>query len=95
VSQQRRRRPGQGKKKPKQASSKEFWGSDTAEDEQLHTIRALHDPTPLVRSLGAPPLPGHEQVAVHYFSAMYDKAASLANALAATAGLLAAEDDEE
>jgi hypothetical protein len=94
MSQQRRRRPGQGKKKAKQPSTKEFWGSDTVEDEQLHTIRALEDPTPLVRSLGVPPLPGHEAVAVHYFSAMYDKAASLANALAATAGLLADQDED-
>jgi hypothetical protein len=95
MSQPRRRRQGQGKKKPKQPSTREFWGTDPAEDEPLHTIRALEDPTPLVRSLGPPPLPGHEQVAVHYFAAMYDKAASLANALAATAGLLAAEDEHE
>ncbi len=92
MSTQRRRRSGQ-KKKNKQASAIEFWGTDVPEDDELHTFRALDDPTPLVRSLGPPPLPGQEQVAVHYFTAVYDKAAALANALAATAGLLA--DDEE
>jgi hypothetical protein len=42
----------------------------------------------MVLSLGPPPLPGHDQLAEHYFTAVYDKASSLATALAATADLL-------
>jgi hypothetical protein len=51
----------------------------------------------MIRSLGAPPFPGGETIAEHYFAAVYQKAASLATALAAASGLLdaTAADDEE
>jgi len=42
----------------------------------------------MIRSLGPPPLTGHEQAGEYYFEVMYDKAAALAAALAAAAGLL-------
>lgn len=60
-------------------------------------IRAVADPTALVRSLGQPPLGNQSTVAQHYLSAVIERAAALAAALAATADLLAAgdEDDEE
>ena len=42
----------------------------------------------MLRSLSSPPLPGRETVAVHYFAAVAEKAASLAVALAAASELL-------
>jgi hypothetical protein len=42
----------------------------------------------MIRSLGPPPLPGHEQAAEAYFAVVYDKAAALAAALAAASNLL-------
>ncbi len=57
------------------------------------------DPTTLLRSLGDPPLQGQGAVAEHYLAAVLERAAGLATALAAAAGLLADanadEDDAE
>lgn len=52
------------------------------------------DPRMLVRSLGDPPLAGQGAVAEHYLGAVLDRAAGLATALAAAAGLLADPPDE-
>lgn len=57
-------------------------------------IRPASDPTALVRSLGDPPLPGQAAVAEHYLSAVIERAAVLASALAASADLLAPDDEE-
>jgi hypothetical protein len=46
------------------------------------------DPTGLIRSLGDPPLQGHATVGGHYLIAVVERAAGLATALAAAAGLL-------
>ena len=51
------------------------------------------DPTAVLRSLGDPPLPGQGQVAEHYLAAVVERAAVVATALAASAGLLAERDD--
>jgi len=53
------------------------------------------DPTALLRSLGPPPFPAHGAAAEHYLAAVVERAANLAIALAATAGLLAAPDAAE
>jgi hypothetical protein len=45
-----------------------------------------------VRSLGRPPLQGHETIAAHYFEAVYDRSVVLAGALAAAGDLI--EPDE-
>jgi hypothetical protein len=52
-----------------------------------------NDATALLRSLGDPPLQGQGAAARHYLAAVVERAAVLATALAATAGLLA--DPEE
>lgn len=52
-------------------------------------IEPANDPRMLVRSLGDPPLAGQGAVAEHYLGAVVDRAAGLATALAAAAGLLA------
>ncbi len=61
-----------------------------------HPIEPADDPTALLRSLGHPPLQGQGTVGEHYMAAVVERAAGLATALAATAGLLAepAADDE-
>ncbi|MGQ0434985.1 MAG: hypothetical protein ACT452_21565 [Microthrixaceae bacterium] len=52
-------------------------------------IAPATDPRMLLRSLGDPPLAGQGAVAEHYIGAVLDRAAGLATALAAAAGLLA------
>jgi hypothetical protein len=54
-------------------------------------IRPAGDPTAVLRSLGDPPLPGQGQVSEHYLAAVIERAAVVATALAASAGLLASE----
>jgi len=51
-------------------------------------IQITDDPAAVPRSLGTPPLPGHEAIAVHYFTAVYDRAVATAGALAAAGGLI-------
>lgn len=58
-------------------------------------IRPSEDPTAMIRSLGPPPFPGGETLAEHYFAATYDKAASVAIALAAASDLLDTEAPED
>ena len=60
-------------------------------------ITPAADPTAVLRSLGDPPLPGQGAVAQHYLAAVVERAAGLATALAAAAGLLgsARSEDEE
>jgi len=47
------------------------------------------DPAALLLSLGEVPLPGQGAVAGHYVAAVVERAAGLATALAAAAGMLA------
>ena len=88
------RSQSQGRRR--QPPVRDFWGHtdhDAADD--VDAIRPIDDPAVLVRSLGPPPLPGHETAAGHYFEAVYDKAANLAVALAAASGLLATEEPDD
>jgi hypothetical protein len=57
-------------------------------------IAPAADPTALLRSLGDPPLPGRGVAAEAYMAAVVERAAGLATALAATAGLLAEPEEE-
>lgn len=57
-------------------------------------IEPAADPRTTLRSLGDPPLAGQGAVAEHYMGAVVDRAAALATALAAAAGLLAEPADE-
>src|SRR5207248_6085506 len=74
-------------------SGSDFWGSSNTEADAAETIRMSDDPAAMVRSLGPPPLPGHEQAAEAYFAVVYDKAAALAAALAAASNLLQTDED--
>jgi hypothetical protein len=73
------------------APPRDFWGTEKADDDRHPVISRSDHPTALIDSLGPPPFPGGE-IAQHYFDAVYDRAAALALALAASAGLF--EDDD-
>jgi hypothetical protein len=55
-------------------------------------VRITTDPAAVVRSLGRPPLSGHHNVAEHYFTAVYERAVTLASALAAAGDLVEPDD---
>ena len=91
---------GQGQKGgggggPSKAKKKlvDFWEVKGATPTDLAAaVSVPDDPTALVRSLGAPALPGQGANAEHYFTAVYDKASHVAYALAVANGLLADAD---
>jgi hypothetical protein len=90
----RRRSSNRGGQRPTAAQVRDFWGDDAADDAADDTIVEPNrlitpgvDPTALVESLGPLPFPGGG-VAQHYFRLVYERAAGLAVALAAAAGLL-------
>jgi hypothetical protein len=58
-------------------------------------IRPAGDPTAFIHSVGDPPLQGQGAVAEHYLAAVIERAAGLASALAASAGLLERDAPEE
>jgi hypothetical protein len=74
-------------------STTEFWGRADAFDHEVARLAPPDDATPLISSLGPPPLPSRETIAEHYFATVYDKASSLAVALAAAADLLGTEEE--
>lgn len=86
-SQSRRRQQGRG---PGQARNDGagFWGEPSALPREQPEVRITEDPAAVVRSLGEPPLAGHETIAGHYFDAVYDRAVAFAGALAAAGGLI-------
>lgn len=97
MSSKRRRKPGAkgGGNQHKQPEVRDFWGEEfDAELIPLRPIVPSHDPSTMVRSLGAPPLGARDAAAEHYFAAVYDRATGLAMALAATADLLEFETEE-
>jgi hypothetical protein len=56
-------------------------------------VRITDVPAAVPHSLGPPPLPGgHDTIAAHYFTAVYDRAVTLAGALAAAGGMIKPED---
>ena len=93
ASSPRRRRAGERPRGRRRAApQRDFWGNEATESDEPPLIVPATDPTVMLHSLSSPPLPGRETVAVHYFAAVAEKAASLAFALAAASDLL---DDEE
>jgi hypothetical protein len=87
----RRRSSSRGGQRPTAAQSRDFWGDDNVDSDTIvepnRLITPGVDPTALVESLGPLPFPGGG-VAQHYFRLVYERAAGLAVALAAAAGLL-------
>lgn len=69
-----------------------FWGNPADLPSARQAIHITDDPDATVRSLGPPPLPGHEEIAGHYFAAVYDRAVAIAGALAAVGGMIEPEE---
>ena len=93
-----RRRKGSksGAAAKKRGGGVEFWGRQPTDDDlEVDDIVPALDPSAMVRSLGAVPLPSREHVAGHYFVSVYEKSAGLATALAAAADLLPSDDANE
>lgn len=65
-----------------------FWGDPAKLPPARTDVRMTDHPAAVPQSLGAPPLPGHEAIAEHYFGAVYDRAVTTAGALAAAGGLI-------
>ena len=90
---QRKRTNQRQPARPKEQKAPDLWRSVPAlPDPQL--IVPTDDVTALVRSLGDPPLPGKSVVAGHYVSAVVERAAALAAALATSADLLGNPSDD-
>ncbi|MFT7598248.1 MAG: hypothetical protein ACI8TP_001169 [Acidimicrobiales bacterium] len=81
-SKRRRKNKGGG------AKTGQFWGEVEKLPEPKDTVRITKDPAAVIRSLGRPPLNGHEQIAEHYFEAVYQRSVTLASALAAAGDLI-------
>jgi hypothetical protein len=69
-----------------------FWGDPALLPEARKDVSITDDASAVPRSLGAPPLPGHEVIAEQYFGVVYDRAVTTAGLLAAAGGLIDAED---
>ena len=87
---QRNRRTKQGQRQRQSGAA--FWGDAAALPQPRSDIRITEDPAAVARSLGQPPLTGHEAIAEHYFTAVYDRAVTLASAVATAGGLISQED---
>jgi hypothetical protein len=90
----RRRQKGRGRG-PARIEGAGFWGSTAKLPSERPDVHINEDAAAVVRSLGPPPLSGHETIAEHYFAAVYDRAVGLAGALAAAGGLIKPEELEE
>lgn len=77
---------GGGQRKTEDGTT--FWGDASALPTDPPEVRITDDAAAVPRSLGEPPLPGHREVAEHYFAAIYDRAVATAGALAAAGGLI-------
>jgi hypothetical protein len=84
----RRRKPT----RPAAVDHRAFWGEPARLPRDETSVRITSDPAAVVRSLGRPPLSGHHNVAEHYFTAVYDRAVTLASALAAAGDLIEPDD---
>jgi len=80
-------------RKSKRKQQQNFWGDVALAEREEPPVYITGDPAAVVRSLGSPPLSGHETVAEHYFDAVYERSVGLASALAAAADLLEEELD--
>lgn len=80
------------KNKPKVADVAAFWGDKETLPDAPSEFRITTDATAVVRSLGRPPLAGHETAAEHYLAPIYNRAVMLASALGAAGDLVEPED---
>ncbi len=88
-----KKRGGRSRKKSVSPKAiKEFWGDAETVPRPEHNLRIAKDTSAVVRSLGRPPMGGQDTLAEHYFVAVYDRAVTLASALAAAGDLIEPEE---
>jgi hypothetical protein len=81
-----RRRTSQRRRPPAQRPVADLWGEPLPLPE-VEPIAPSADPTALIRSLGDPPLAGGTDVVLH-LATVVDRTATIAAAIALSAGLL-------
>lgn len=69
-----------------------FWGDPRRLPDPITDVKVADEPAAVVHSLGPPPLPSREEIAKHYFTAVYDKITAVAGAVAGAAGIVEVED---
>ena len=90
----RRSTPARRNQRRRSAPTRDFWGTEQPDEGEHTLIEPSDHPNALIESLGPPPVPGGA-VAQHFFDAAYERAAALAFALAASAGLTAPDEPAE
>ncbi len=65
----------------------QFWQGEHPLPPPTDSVRITNEPAAVIRSIGRPPLSGHEVIAEHYLRAVYERAVSLSSALATAADL--------
>jgi hypothetical protein len=69
-----------------------FWGDPAKLPRGKPHVRIITDPSAIVRSLGRPPLSGHQNHAEGFFAAVYQRSVTLATVLAAAGDLIAPDE---
>ncbi len=70
----------------------QFWGAkEDLPDADVEALVSTY-PQAIVKSLGRPPLSGHQNASEHYFAAVYERTVVLGSALAAAGDLIEAEE---
>ena len=86
-----RQRPGgQRRRQPATRTATDIW-RDAGRLPDVEPVVPTNDPTALMRSLGEPPLANAEAVLLQY-ATVIERSASIAAALALSAGVLAVDD---
>ena len=88
------RRKPQSRRRQSPSRSRSTCGARCPSSPPPEPIVPASRPDRAVASLGDPPLPGQGAVAGHYLAAVVERAAGLATALAAAAGMLAEPEEE-
>ena len=87
-----------GRRRKKKAKSKAidpvaFWGDpEKLPKGDAAQVTISTSPPAVVKSLGRPPLSGHQNASEHYFAAVYERAVNLGAALAAAGNLIAPDE---
>ncbi|MCH7788967.1 MAG: hypothetical protein IH940_05945 [Acidobacteria bacterium] len=84
-----------GRSKKAKQNPAVFWGNPESLPTREHAVSPGQNVHAIVESLGRAPIPGQEANAAHYFALVYDRAASLALALAAAGGINEPVEDAE
>ncbi len=95
ASNSRTRRLGGAEQSKLARESQAFWHGSAPLPESNERIAVTEDAAAVVRSLGPAPLSGRETIAEHYFEAVYQRAVTIASALAAAGDLIDEGQDDD